>query len=111
MFAQLLGFPLGQRTSHGLEADVLVVSRLGLGGRREHRFRQPVALAQTLGQANAADAAALLVLGPSGSGQIASGHALEGDDFALANEHRPTGQKRRVDPDNRFRFNLNIAPS
>jgi hypothetical protein len=75
------------------------VPGLGLGRGREDGLRQPIGLAQTLGQLDAADVAGLLVLGPAGSREIAPGHALEGHDLALLHQHRAARQRGGVGPE------------
>src|SRR5439155_20550215 len=76
------GFPQAFRdaapydVAHLLEGDVLVVARLGFGGRGEDRLRQLLALLQARRQGYTGYAASLLVFGPARSGQVATRHAL-----------------------------------
>ena len=64
----------------------------GLGRRREERARQPVGLAQALGQRNAADGAGAPVVLPAGAGEVAAHDALERQHLEPPHEQRAPGQ-------------------
>jgi hypothetical protein len=87
------GDEIGADEASGLLlADVDVVSRVGLGRRREDGLGQPVGLAQPRRQRHAADASGLLVLLPAGPRQIAARHALDRHRLGPPDEHRPAAQ-------------------
>src|SRR5690606_939315 len=70
--------------------DRLVVLPLRrLRGWREERLRQPVRLAQALGQAVPADLAGLLVRGPATANEITAHDALDRERRKLADNHAP----------------------
>ena len=76
--------------------DVQVVSRLGLGRRREDRLRQAIGLDQAGRQRDAADLAGRLVVLPSRARQVAARDALDGERRRPAHEHRAPVERRRV---------------
>ena len=92
------------RLGHRLERDVLVVrARLGLRGRREDRLREPFALAQAGGQADAADVSRGLVRRPARAGEEPAHDGLERDDLHPLDDHRAAAQdgvvhRDRLDP-------------
>src|SRR5205085_4108170 len=75
--AQLLGGFPADPAGRLLEIDVDVVPALFLGGRREDRLGELVALAQAGGQADAADGLRLPILLPAGAGQVPAGDAFD----------------------------------
>ena len=71
-----------------LVADILVVvTDLGLGGRRVDRLRQLVALVEPLRELDPADRAVLLVARPAGAGDVAADDALDRDHGELLHQH------------------------
>src|SRR5207302_989033 len=77
-------------------ADVLVVARLGLRGRREDRLGELLRLDERLWKLLARDRAERFVFGPGGTGDVAAGDALDVDALAVLHEHRPPGERTRI---------------
>src|SRR5215472_6379612 len=75
-----------------VERDVLIVPRIRLGGRREDRLRQPLALAEAGRQRLARHGAPLAVLGPGAPGEVAADDALEVDPPGAPDDNRAAAQ-------------------
>src|SRR5690606_23455879 len=69
------------------ERDVLVVAGFCLGGGREDRLGEGVALAEARRQADAADRLRRLVFLPAAAREVAPGHAFDRDDPGLSTDH------------------------
>ncbi len=69
-----------------------MLTKLGLGRRRENQFRQLFALLQTGRQLLPAYRAVLLVFFPTRTRQVSPHDALDGQYFYLLYQHAPPGQ-------------------
>ena len=69
---------------------------LGLRRRREDRLREPVGLAQVLGQRDSADLAGLAVLPEAGADEIAPSDTFDRDDLALLDEDAAAAELRML---------------
>src|SRR6266545_3356742 len=90
---RLLG---AEAVGHCLKGDVLVVSALALGGRREDRLRQAIGLNEAGGKPDAADLLRLPVFCPAGTGDVPARHALERNDFGLLHDDRAPDKRGPV---------------
>src|ERR1700676_676194 len=88
-------------TGGRFERNILIVTGLSLGRRREDRLRQLIGLTEAGRQRDPAYASVTLIVLPAGSGDIASCHAFHFDHFGAATQHRaslqllPVGVKLR----------------
>ena len=82
---------------HGFVGDVFVVAAgVDFGGRGKDGFGEAIGFAEAGRQLDAADRAGLLVVLPSGPGEIAAHDALYGKHLRSLDEHAATGELTEI---------------